>query len=31
VILQAGELSFIWILIWGARDQRPNQVAVAPV
>lgn len=30
-ILQAGELSFIWILIWGARDQRPNQVAVAPV
>jgi uncharacterized protein DUF4386 len=31
VILQAGELSFIWILIWGARDQRSNQVAAAPV
>jgi hypothetical protein len=29
VILEAGELSFIWLLIWGARDQRPNQVAVA--
>jgi hypothetical protein len=30
-ILQAGELPLIWMLIWGARDQRPNQVAVAPV
>src|SRR6266705_2092059 len=28
VILHAGGLSFIWILIWGARDQRSNQVAV---
>jgi hypothetical protein len=30
-ILQAGELAFIWMLIWGAREQRPGQPAVAPV
>ena len=23
-ILQAGELAFIWMLIWGAREQRPD-------
>jgi len=25
MILQAGELSFIWMLIWGAKDQLANQ------
>lgn len=30
MILQAGELPLIWMLIWGARDQRPNQLTVAP-
>jgi Domain of unknown function (DUF4386) len=30
-ILQAGELPLVWMLIWGARDQRPNQVTVAPI
>ena len=31
MILEMGELPLIWMLIWGARDQRPNQVAVAPI
>jgi hypothetical protein len=30
MILQAGELAFIWMLIWGAREQRPAQLTVAP-
>src|SRR6266478_1202833 len=30
MILEAGELPLIWMLIWGARDQRPNQLTVAP-
>lgn len=29
-ILQAGELAFIWMLIWGAVDQPPTQVVIAP-
>jgi hypothetical protein len=28
--LGVGELAFFWLLIWGARDQRPNQLTVAP-
>jgi hypothetical protein len=31
MILEMGELPLVWMLIWGARDQRPNQVAVAPI
>ena len=30
MILQAGELALIWMLIWGAHDQRPNELTVAP-
>ena len=29
-ILQAGELAFIWMLIWGAREQRPGHPTIAP-
>jgi uncharacterized protein DUF4386 len=30
MILGVGELAILWMLIWGARDQRPNQLTVAP-
>ena len=30
MILGVGELAFFWLLIWGARDQRPNPLTVAP-
>lgn len=29
MILGIGELAFLWLLIWGAREQRPNQPALA--
>lgn len=29
MILGVGELAFFWLLFWGARDQRPNELVAA--